>query len=103
MRWIFLYLVFALFAVPAFAAANGLISGFVLLQNGTAVAGANVSVYSPATNYSNNTASDGSGFYIFLNLPYNESNMTPYDTYASWPSNPQIYTSTSFPLFNSTA
>jgi len=103
MRWIFLYLVFALFAVPAFAAANGLISGFVLLQNGTAVAGANVSVYSPATNYSNNTASDGSGFYIFLNLPYNESNMTPYDTYASWPSNPQIYTSTSFQLFNATA
>ncbi len=99
MRWFSCALVsaivLAVFVSPIFAAiaANGSISGFVLLQNGSVAASANVSAFNFALNSNNFTSSGADGAYTLSNLQYDDSNGTNlYDMRAAFAGMPDVFT-----------
>ncbi len=72
----FTVILMLLFAVSAFAAISGVISGTVTDQNGAVVPGAKVVALDIATGVTHETTTDGKGFYSFPALDIGDYNVT---------------------------
>jgi len=76
----------ATFSFAQSGATSGTVSGTVQDETGAVIPGAKVTIQNPVSGYSRSTVSDGTGHYLFPNLPFNPYHLTVsaqgFDAYA---------------------